>query len=208
VVRALEAERLLPDTVRLLHRDALDLDLGALMRDDGVVRIVANLPYSVATPLLRRFLDHAAGLSGWSVLVQREMGERLTARTGTRDYGSLAVLHQLVADVRRGVALPASCFYPVPRVVSRFVHVVPREGGALDPERLAAVERVARAGFAHRRKTLVNSLRTAGATALGSSQLEALLGDLGVDVRARAESLPPGSWPLLERALAAAAAAS
>ena len=206
LVRALRAEALLPPEVELLHADALALDLPHLVRELGrgaaAVRVVASLPYSVATPLLRRFLDLRPLLAGWSVLVQRELARRITARPGSADYGSLAVLHAVAAEVRAGLDLPPRCFYPVPRVVSTFLHLAPRPGDAPSEEELLAVERLVRAAFAHRRKTLVNSLRQALPEAPETPVLAAWLAREGVSPRARAETVTPGTW----RRLAAAAA--
>ena len=110
LVRALRAERLLPDNVELLHADALALDLAALV--SGPARLVGNLPYSVASPLLRRLLDLRGVLTDWSVMLQREVAARVLAAEGSRDYGSLAVLHALTVAGReargaRAGALPS-----------------------------------------------------------------------------------------------------
>jgi 16S rRNA (adenine1518-N6/adenine1519-N6)-dimethyltransferase len=204
LVRALAAERLLPANVRLVHADALALDLageiGALAAADAPVRIVANLPYSVATPLMRRFLDLAPRLAGWAVMIQREVAQRLAAQPGSSDYGSFSVLHQLVARVRLGLALHPHCFYPAPRVVSSFALLTPHAGHALRAGELEAVERLVRAAFAHRRKTLVNSLRQHGE--IDPAPVAAWLARAGLDERTRAEALAPAQWLALARELA------
>jgi hypothetical protein len=107
LVRALRAERLLPDNVELLHADALSVDLAALV--SGPARLVGNLPYSVASPLLRRLLDLRGVLTDWSVMLQREVAARVLAREGSRDYGSLAVLHALTARVEKRAELAPGC---------------------------------------------------------------------------------------------------
>ena len=101
LVRALRAERLLPDNVELLHADALAVDLAALAGGGGPARLVGNLPYSVASPLLRRLLDLRGVLTDWSVMLQREVAARVLAAEGSRDYGSLAVLHALTVRVEK-----------------------------------------------------------------------------------------------------------
>ncbi|MGH0038019.1 MAG: 16S rRNA (adenine(1518)-N(6)/adenine(1519)-N(6))-dimethyltransferase RsmA [Myxococcota bacterium] len=206
VVRALRAESLLPGSVRLMHEDALAVDWDVLVdeaaaaADAGRVRVVANLPYSVATPLLRRWLDLRERLVDWSVMVQREMAARLTAPVGTRDYGSLAVLHHLCVRARRETDVNPRAFFPPPRVASSFVRITPRSDDPLGEGELRQVERLARAGFGTRRKTLANALRTAG---LCEATLEAL-STAGIDPRARAESVAPERWLALARAVAAA----
>lgn len=201
LVRALAAEAVLPGNVRLVHADALALDLEAeiatLAAGGARVRVVANLPYSAATPLLRRFLDLAPRLASWAVMIQREVAQRLGAPPGSSDYGSFSVLHQLVAKVKLGLALHPQCFYPAPRVVSSFALLTPHASFALRPGELEAVERLVRAAFAHRRKTLVNSLRQHGE--IDPGPIAAWLAREGLDARSRAEVLAPSQWLALAR---------
>ncbi|HEY8121761.1 MAG TPA: 16S rRNA (adenine(1518)-N(6)/adenine(1519)-N(6))-dimethyltransferase RsmA [Myxococcota bacterium] len=204
LVRALQADAVLPPNARLVHADALAVDLeaeiAALASGGAPVRVVANLPYSVGTPLMRRFLDLAPQLAGWAVMLQREVAQRIGAGVGTSDYGSFAVLHQLVARVKLGLALQPQCFYPAPRVVSSFALLTPRADAAIRPGELAGVERLVRAAFAHRRKTLVNSLRAHGQ--LDPAPVAAWLERVGRDARTRAEAIPPEQWLALARELA------
>jgi 16S rRNA (adenine1518-N6/adenine1519-N6)-dimethyltransferase len=203
LVRALRAEALLPANVELRHADALELDLAALVRELGAagpVRLVANLPYSVASPLLRRLLDLRALLVDWSVMVQREVALRLLASPGSRDFGSLAVLHALSVRAERVLDLQPGCFHPAPRVVSSFVRFVPRADASLAPGELEAVERLARAAFSRRRKTLANALRDE----VPQARLAAALAARGLDARVRPEQVPPEVWRALASELAAA----
>ncbi len=199
LVRALEATGL-PANVRLQHADALAVDLAALLRELGPpARLVANLPYSVATPLLRRFLD-LGSLRGVAVMVQRELAARIRARPGSADYGSLAVLHSWVMTPGEAIDLPASCFHPAPKVTSTFLCMAPCNS-APAPAELAALEAVVRGGFAHRRKTVVNSLTRAAD--IQASRTVAALREIGLAERVRAEQLDPGQWLVLARRLVA-----
>jgi 16S rRNA (adenine1518-N6/adenine1519-N6)-dimethyltransferase len=201
LVRALRAEKLLPDNVELLHADALSVDLAKLT--GGPARLVGNLPYSAASPLLRRLLDLSGVLTNWSVMLQREVAARVLAREGSRDYGSLAVLHALTARVEKRAELPPGLFHPMPRVRSSFLRITPLAVPRLAAGELAAVERLVRAAFSKRRKTLANALRGAHlAPESTPRELEALLHRLGIDPRARAESLAPERLLELSRALA------
>ena len=197
LVRALRAEARLPGNVELIHADALDVDLGALASGPGPVRVVANLPYAVASPLLRRLLDLAGRLASWSVMVQREVAERVGAGPGEPGYGSFAVLHAWCATAKRGLDLHPRCFHPVPRVVSRFLQLTPRTGPLPDAAELARLEPWLRGAFAHRRKTLRGALRAAGAPDPAGP-----LAELGVTERARPEELSPPEWLQLARRLA------
>jgi 16S rRNA (adenine1518-N6/adenine1519-N6)-dimethyltransferase len=200
LVRALRAERLLPENVELLHADALTVDLAGLA--GGPARVVGNLPYSAASPLLRRLLDLRGQLRGWSVMLQREVAARVVAGEGTRDYGSLAVLHALTVRVEKCAELAPGLFHPAPRVRSSFLRITPLGVAKLGAGELAPVERIVRAAFSQRRKTLANALRGAGLAPEGAPRaLEDLLRRLGIDPRARAESLAPERLLALARAL-------
>lgn len=211
LVRALEAESLLPENVELVHADARTLDWEAWIREaGGPVRVIANLPYSVATPLLRRLLDLRDVLEDWSVMIQSEVAERLVASTGERAYGSLTVLHRLSADVDRIARVSPARFFPRPKVDSSFVRVWPRANSPLQPGELERVERLARAAFNQRRKRITNGLaRIAERTwpaldrAGQREALEALLTGVGVDPGARPERVEPEAWLALARAFAA-----
>jgi 16S rRNA (adenine1518-N6/adenine1519-N6)-dimethyltransferase len=207
LVAALQAESLLPANVELVHADALEVDLAALAREGAQrpVRVVANLPYSVASPLLRKLLDLGGILVDWSVMLQRELADRLTAEPGTRAYGSLTVLHRLIADVSRELDLEPGCFFPAPKVGSTFLRVFPRAQPLLAAGELPAVERVVRAVFNQRRKTILNGLRGGGLPWSDDRDvLVAALETAGIDPRERAEKLDPETLLALSRALAAA----
>jgi 16S rRNA (adenine1518-N6/adenine1519-N6)-dimethyltransferase len=204
LVAALKEEALLPGSVELIHADALGMDLGELVGEgDTPVRVVANLPYSAATPLLRRLLDLRHRLADWSVMLQREVAARIVAPVGGRDYGSLAVLHHLTVDAQVQQELGPGSFFPAPDVHSSFLRVWPRQTPLLEPGELAHVERVVRAAFAQRRKTIVNCLR-AGSEWCGGDRalLEAALEGVGIDPRDRAERVDPKRLLALARALA------
>ena len=200
LVRAVRSSGDLPENVELHHVDALQADLAALVGPRGPARVVASLPYAVASPLLRRLLDLRERLAGWGVVVQAEVANRLKAEPGSRDYGSLAVLHQLTVKVGRGMALSPRCFHPVPRVLSTFLTLTPSSEPPLAPGELPWVEELVRAAFRHRRKTVANSLRAALPRLQGEVLLR-VLHQQGIDPRARAESLSPGELLDLARAL-------
>jgi len=201
LVRVL-AEEGLPDAVEVIHGDALAIDLDALACRLGPdVRVVANLPYSISSPLLRRLLDLRGRLRSWVVLVQSEVALRMSARAGSQDYGSLAVLHELCARVERLRSLPPHCFHPAPKVTSTLVRVTPLDPARLVDDELAWVERVVRAAFGQRRKTLLNALRAGLRPARDPEVLVGILERLGIERRARAEALEPAAHLALARAL-------
>ncbi len=213
LVRALEAESLLPENVTLVHADAREVDFRAWIAEaregdaDRAVRLIANLPYSVATPLLRTMLDLRGELADWSVMIQTEVAERLVASPGDRAYASLTVLHQLVADVDTVARVAPHHFFPQPKVDSSFVRVWPRANSPLQPGELEAVERLTRAAFTQRRKRITNGLsRVAERTwpeldrADQREALEARLASVGIDSGLRPERVEPEAWLALARA--------
>ena len=201
LVRALDAESLLPPNVRLVHADALELDWRELVAGEGARRIVANLPYSVSAPLLRRFLDLRDALADWSLMLQRDVADRLLAGPSSRDYGSLSVLHGLCVEVERVRQLGAGSFFPPPKVASSFVRITPRPGRPTNDVTLCQVETVTRAAFGQRRKTLANALRGAGLVAHSGESLAEACRAAGVDPGARAETLAPEAFVALARML-------
>ena len=210
LVRLLEEEGALPGNVSLRHGDVLAQDLSALVDElPGRVRVVANLPYSVGSVVLRRVLDLRERLAGWSVMVQKEVAARVAAAPGERDYGSLAVLHAQTAHVRRVRDLAPRCFHPAPKVTSTFLCLEPRADSPLRGGELAGFERVVRAAFGQRRKTLVNALRGGGLSpAVEPEAVRAVLETLGHPADVRAERLSPDDFLALARALPAGTEAS
>jgi len=182
--------RVAPANVRVVTADFLDADLRGLLPADATpVRVVGNLPYNVSSPILFRLLsaaDEGRFLSDATLMLQREVADRIAARPGGKDYGVLSVLTQLRADVTRPLALPPGAFRPRPRVTSAVIHLVfrPPDVTVRDP---ALLERMVRSVFTHRRKTLANALREF-ADAHSRPAVEALA-KAGIDPRRRPETL-------------------
>jgi 16S rRNA (adenine1518-N6/adenine1519-N6)-dimethyltransferase len=195
--RALEphlAERLRGrGNVELQFGDALRLDLAAL--DPPPTKFVANLPYNVATPLIVESLDGLPTVEHWTVMVQREVADRLFARPGTKSYGAVSALVQLAAERTGFHPVSRTVFRPPPNVDSALVAF---RRIAL-PQGFAEIKRVVEAAFAHRRKTLPNSLELAGLAprARAAKALAAIDREPGV----RAEALEPDEFVALTTAL-------
>jgi 16S rRNA (adenine1518-N6/adenine1519-N6)-dimethyltransferase len=180
--------------VSLHWGDAMKLDLAAL--EPAPTAMVANLPYSVATPLLLRTIELAPSLSSWTVMVQREIAERLRAAPGGRIYGSPSVIAQLACEVELIRTVDPAVFRPRPRVSSAILRLR-RTGPGADPATRALV----RAAFAHRRKSLARSLEHGSEGSLAPAR-EALA-ELGLAPDARAESLAPAEFAALSAKLGA-----
>lgn len=155
----LEARRPHWKNVELICADALTHPLETL---PAGATVVANLPYYISTPLLFRFLEHRRRFARLVLMLQEEVGDRLVAKAGTSDYGVLSVLTQYASEVTKAFKVSANCFRPRPEVGSAVVVLRPRTKALLTPHDEPAFAAVVRAAFAHRRKTLVNSLRDEG----------------------------------------------
>ncbi len=184
--------------VALVHGDALEMDLAALV--EPPYRVLSNVPYGITSPLLFRFLALSPSPERIVVTVQREVGERITAEPGSRAYGSLSVGVQVRASARIAFAVSRRAFRPVPDVESVTVVLEP------DPDRLARLparelRRLTRAAFGWRRKQMQKILRSAPDLGLGREETEALLREVGVDPRSRPEELAPERFVELARRL-------
>ena len=178
--------------VRLVWADALQIDVDAL--EPPPSRLVANLPYNAATPLVVETLEHAHSLRHWCVMVQREVADRFFAEPRTKSYGAVSVLVQLSARKTGFRAVPPTVFRPPPRVDSALVAFDRRPVAAI-----SSVRAVVEAAFAHRRKTAANSIALVGLAS--RSRVEEALAVCGHAASARAEELEPLEFVRLADAL-------
>jgi 16S rRNA (adenine1518-N6/adenine1519-N6)-dimethyltransferase len=176
--------------VELVWGDAMRIDLAAL--DPQPTAFIANLPYNVAAPLILRSIDSLPRVRTWCCLVQREVADRFLASAGDSAYGAPSVLCGLALEPAGRHAVSRSVFVPVPNADSSLVAFRRREGWNQLAARWPAILAVVSAGFAHRRKTLANSLALAG---WGSrAEIERVCAETSIDPRIRAEALPPSAF--------------
>jgi 16S rRNA (adenine1518-N6/adenine1519-N6)-dimethyltransferase len=196
--RALEphlAERLADrDHVELHFGDALRLDLAAL--EPAPDKLVANLPYNVATPLVVESLDGLPSIERWTVMVQREVADRFFAEPSTKAYGAVSVLVQLAAERTGFHPVSRMVFRPQPNVDSALVAFRRKDL----PQTYSEVKRVVEAAFAHRRKTLPNSLELSGLAS--REQAGEALAEIDRTPNTRAEALAPHEFVALTEKLA------
>ncbi|HEX3291415.1 MAG TPA: 16S rRNA (adenine(1518)-N(6)/adenine(1519)-N(6))-dimethyltransferase RsmA [Gaiella sp.] len=181
------------DNVQLVFADALAVDLASLA--PPAAKLVANLPYNVATPLVAETLTSVATLSSWCVMVQREVADRFFAEPGTKAYGAVSVLVRLHARRTGFHPVSRTVFRPPPNVDSALVAFERIE----PPPNAAAVLRVVTAAFGHRRKTLANALALAGVAS--REQAVDALATIGLREDVRAEALEPAEFVRLAGAL-------
>jgi 16S rRNA (adenine1518-N6/adenine1519-N6)-dimethyltransferase len=169
--------------VELICADAMEYPLDSL--PPGTV-VVANLPYYISTPLLFRLLEQRTRFARLVLMLQEEVADRLVAKPGSSDYGVLSVMAQYDADITKVFKVSAQCFRPRPDVGSAVVLLRTKERRELSPEEEPKFAALVKAAFAHRRKTLVNSLRDEG---YAQPHAVALLQRLGLSPSVRAETL-------------------
>jgi len=181
-----------PGRLDVIAGDALELDLARV--SERPRKIVANLPYNIATPLLLGWLDQVGEYESLTLMLQREVAERLIAPPRSKSYGRLSVLVQWLAEIRILFDVPARAFVPPPKVTSSVVAIMPR-AEPLAPARRSILERITAAAFGQRRKMLRTSLKPLGIA------VDPLLERAGIVGTARAEELTVAEFCALARAL-------
>ena len=178
-----------PENVTLIEADFLETPLDSLLHEPGMIRVAGNLPYNVSSPILFKLLDaHLATgrLADATLMLQREVAERIEAAAGSRTYGVLSIFVQMHADVRRLLTLPPGAFRPAPKVHSAVLRLTFRPPAAPVADR-AVFETMVRTMFTQRRKTLANALRAFAAGR--GTDATTLLRAAGIDPSRRPETL-------------------
>jgi 16S rRNA (adenine1518-N6/adenine1519-N6)-dimethyltransferase len=190
--------------VELHWGDVVRIDLRPLAPEPN--KVVANLPYGVATSALVRTIDELPSVASWVLMVQREVGERLAAKAGERTYGASSVIVQLACEVKLLRAIPRTVFFPAPNVDSVLLgmHRRTTAGALADAAGEAALRALVRGAFAHRRKTLAGSLALAAGAgpAFSRERVRAALVHMGRPTDVRAERLSPPDFVELAALLA------
>jgi 16S rRNA (adenine1518-N6/adenine1519-N6)-dimethyltransferase len=184
--------------VDVVVADAMDVDLTELTR--GPARLIANLPYNVATPLFMRVLEDFPDVTGGLVMVQREIGERWTASPGSRAYNAVSVRTRYRTDARIAGDVPRTVFMPPPKVESVLVAFTRRTTAPVRVDDENAFFAMVVAAFAHRRKTLRNSLMAAGHP---GDEIASAMRTCAIAERARPEDLSLAEYAGLHAALRA-----
>ncbi len=171
-----------------LHYAFTDLPAGTI--------IVANLPYNISTPIMFRLLESEQKISRMVLTIQLEVAQRMVAKPSTKNYGVLSVMIQHLADVKFGFKVSRQCFRPVPDVDSGVVRLDIRQDQQAKSDDLAHFQRIVRAAFGQRRKTLLNAFRSVG---MSDEYLRQIQQDTGLSLARRAETLSVQEFRLLEK---------
>lgn len=192
------------DNFTLVEGDILKQDLPALVAEHfaGLRPILcANLPYNITTPLLTACVK-AECFTSMTILIQKEVAQRICARPGTADYGAFSLLMQYYTEPEMLFTVPNTCFLPMPKVTSAVIRCITREKPPVSVQSEAMLWRTVKAGFALRRKTLVNSLQTG--FSLPKPELTRIITDCGLPADIRGERLSLEDYARLAKALSAA----
>ncbi len=178
------------DNVEIVYDDFLKIDFDKFLRDREIdkYKVVANLPYYITTPILMKLYDEGGDFESITVMVQKEVGERLLAEAGTKAYGALTPLTQVICDVEVVCEVPNTAFYPVPKVDSLVIKLS-RNDISNQVEDLNLFKRVVKAAFFNRRKKIVNSMLNSSLLNVDKASLTNALCELDIDIMIRGEKL-------------------
>lgn len=172
------------DNVRIIHGDVLKLDVPSIMNNKPF-KVVANLPYYITTPIIMSLLESKLPIERLVVMVQKEVALRMVAKPGTKDYGALSVAVQYYTEPDIVLDVPPKSFLPAPAVTSSVIRCVLRDKPPVDVIDEKLFFRVVKAGFAQRRKTFANTMKTTG---LSKDRIEELLVKANIDGQRRGET--------------------
>ena len=172
------------DNVRIIHGDVLKLDVPTIMNHKPF-KVVANLPYYITTPIIMSLFESKLPIERLVVMVQKEVALRMIAKPGTKDYGALSVAVQYYTEPDIVLDVPPKSFLPAPAVTSSVIRCVLRDKPPVDVIDEKLFFRVVKAGFAQRRKTFSNTMKTTGLT---RDRIEELLAKANIDGQRRGET--------------------
>ena len=180
------------ENVTVINADILKLDLNRIVEEHNggrPVKVVANLPYYITTPIIMALFEKHVPLHSVTIMVQKEVADRMQVGPGTKDYGALSLAVQYYAKPEVVTKVPADCFMPKPNVDSAVIRLTRYEKPPVEVEDEAWLFAVIRASFTQRRKTLANGLANAGYPGIGRKQVEEALSDMGLSTMIRGETL-------------------
>jgi len=184
----------LPNSVEIIQADFLKWDMSHL---PAGIKVIGNIPYYISTPIIERLIEERKKISAAFLTVQLEFGQRLSAKAGGRDYGSLSCFAQYYADIKMLFKIKKTCFNPVPKVDSCFLRLTMRPHPEENTQLEEFLFKLIQTAFQQRRKNIVNSLKGM----VGKEKLEESLINLGIDLNARPENLTLSNYIALSKAL-------
>lgn len=178
--------------VEIIHADILKLDIADFIQRKNhgkPIKVVANLPYYITTPIVMGLLEGRLPIQSITIMVQKEVAERMQAKAGGKDYGALSLAVQYYAKAKIVAYVPPNCFMPRPKVGSAVIRLTRHAAPLVHTEDEALMFRIIRASFNQRRKTLANGIANAGILPLTKEQIQEGINKLGVSANIRGEKL-------------------
>lgn len=188
MIKILQERFFLYDNLEIINEDVLKLDLNEVIEKAGYssAKIVANLPYYITTPIIMKLLEEKAKLTSITVMVQKEVADRLCAKTGTREAGAITYTVEYYADAKKVMLVPNTSFIPMPNVESEVIMLEVKENkftNVKDEEKLFKLIKYA---FMQRRKTFINAAQNFG---VSKEKIREILEKLNIDEKIRGEAI-------------------
>ena len=171
---------------KLIHNDALKVDFNEIIGDEQSVKLVANLPYYVTTPIIVKLLKEKYNFKSLTIMIQKEVAERMAAEPGNKDYGALSLLVQYYCDTEIVRKVPPACFIPRPKVDSIVIRLEKLDKPRVEVQNEKLFFDIIRNSFNMRRKTLWNGVKNIG---LSKEKLEEAFDEANIDIKRRGETL-------------------
>ena len=192
------------DNIEIVNSDFMELDLPTFFEEKAIdrpVKVVANLPYYITTPIIMGLFESGVPLDSITVMVQEEVAKRMQAKPGTKDYGALSLAVQYYAEPTIAAYVPQNCFIPRPGVGSAVIHLKRRRELPVETKDEKLMFKLIRAAFGQRRKTLVNSVSGSPELTVSKDQILTALAKAGISEKIRGEALSLADFAKLADAL-------
>jgi len=203
IVEVLRQELGALPNVHIVETDVLAFDFSSTAACRRI-KVIGNIPYNISSQILFRLIEYRQAIASVTLMFQREVAERIMAPPGSKGYGILSVITMMYMLPSKVMTVPASCFYPKPKVESMVLTMDVRERPLCEGCDYEIFRKVVRSAFAKRRKTLINSLKESAFIRDLDINLAVILGDLGIDATRRGETLSVEEFGRLSRAIEAA----
>ncbi|MGN0383777.1 MAG: 16S rRNA (adenine(1518)-N(6)/adenine(1519)-N(6))-dimethyltransferase RsmA [Eubacterium sp.] len=180
------------DNVDIINEDILKVDINKIVdeyNNGKPIKVVANLPYYITTPIIMGLFESKVPIESITIMVQKEVADRMQVGPGTKDYGALSLAVQYYADAKIMVNVPASCFMPRPKVGSAVIKLTRHNAPPVDVADENLMFKIIRASFNQRRKTLQNGLNNSSEITYSKEQIAEAINDMGLSHAVRGETL-------------------